>query len=104
MRIPLLQNDSTRKGIRFMAINDEGASLARLLTVLTHEEELIIKPFHSGRMMTAGGMKSIFLVSIDSAHSVRAIESGKIVSRLNKPLFDYQIGKYSSTDFKIDRH
>ena len=37
-------------GFAFMAINDEGASLTRFLTALIDEEELIIKPFHSGRM------------------------------------------------------
>ncbi|CAF0995365.1 unnamed protein product [Rotaria sordida] len=58
-----------------MAINDEVLNVPKILDVLSNEEEFIFKPFQH-----------------TIANDIGAIECGKIVSRINKVLFDYQIG------------
>ena len=73
-----------------MATNENVSDPTKFLTRLASEEELIIKPFQSGK-------RRIDLSSrVDSCllgNEIGATECGKIVSRLNKTLFDYQIGK-----------
>ncbi|CAF0804323.1 unnamed protein product [Rotaria sp. Silwood1] len=58
-----------------MTTNEEVLNVEKILTVLSNEDEFIFKPFQPG-----------------SANEIGAIECGKIVSRVNKVLFDYQIG------------
>nr|ACF16066.1 hypothetical protein [Adineta vaga] len=63
-----------------MADNDQITDITNILRILSNEEELIIKPFQS-----------------TSVNDIGAVECGKIVSRINKPLFDYQIGDKTNT-------
>ncbi|CAF0930277.1 unnamed protein product [Adineta steineri] len=63
-----------------MANSNEINDMAKILAVLSNEEELIIKPFQS-----------------TTANEIGAVECGKIVSRVNKALFDYQIGDKANT-------
>ncbi|CAF0760484.1 unnamed protein product [Adineta ricciae] len=58
----------------------ENVDIGSVLNILNNEEEIIIKPFQSA-----------------SGNDVGAIECGRIVSRLNKTLFDYQIGDKTNT-------
>ncbi|CAF2362410.1 unnamed protein product [Rotaria sp. Silwood2] len=58
-----------------MAVNDGVFNVAKILALLSNEEEFILKPFQNG-----------------FANEIGAIECGKIVSRVNKVLFNYQIG------------
>ena len=78
-----------------MATNDEVIDMAKTLTVLSNEEELIIKPFQPGMIKSANKIVRTlcFFLMKGYANEIGAIECGKIVSRINKVLFDYQIGK-----------
>ncbi|CAF3053642.1 unnamed protein product [Rotaria socialis] len=58
-----------------MIANDGIVNVDTVLAVLSNEEEFIFKPFQSG-----------------PTNDIGAIECGKVVSRMNKPIFDYQIG------------
>lgn len=75
-----------------MATNDEVVDIGRILATLLNEEELIIKPFQPGKNSIINLKTLIFIIFKGSANEIGAIECGKIVSRLNKILFDYQIG------------
>ncbi|CAF1363885.1 unnamed protein product [Adineta steineri] len=63
-----------------MAIDIKNTDTTNLLSILQREEEMIIKPFHPDTMEKNG-----------------AVECGKIVSRTNKILFNYQIGDKKHT-------
>ncbi|CAF1102111.1 unnamed protein product [Rotaria sp. Silwood1] len=53
---------------------------AKLLSILSNEDELIVKPFQSG-----------------NGHGMEVGECGKVVSRVNRTLFYYQIGDNGNT-------
>ncbi len=74
-----------------MANND----VAILLSILQNEEELIMKPFQSRKIIQEYldlFEIVVFFIIEGLAHEFVGVECGRIVSRLNKPLFDYQIG------------
>jgi hypothetical protein len=75
-----------------MANSDEVIDMAKILAILGNEEELIIKPFQPGKNIFYKIIFFFFDIQ-GAANEIGAIECGKIVSRLNKALFDYQIGK-----------
>ncbi len=83
-----------------MATNDAVMNVAKNLAILSNEEELIIKPFQPGKMIS---QFKLFLYCFikGSANDAGAIECGKIVSRMNKVLFDYQIGKIIKIEFEL---
>ena len=81
-----------------MAEFDETINMANILAVLSNEEELIIKPLQPGKIVVAYGIVRLMAFCPGAGADVGAIECGKIVSRLNKPLFDYQIGAVPCDD------
>ena len=74
-----------------MEINDREIDMTKLLSILKNEEELIIKPFQSGKIIKLLFNILCFIIQ-GFVHEIGAVECGKIVSRVNKALFDYQIG------------
>ena len=74
-----------------MTRQEEVYDIPAFLAILNNEEELIIKPLQLGK----GADRFEYFVHCfqGSASETGAIECGKVVSRLNKSLFDYQIGK-----------
>lgn len=72
-----------------MATNEDMNDPTKFLTRLANEEELIIKPFQSGKRRFSSPRNR----SCRLGNEIGASECGKIVSRMNKTLFDYQIGK-----------
>jgi hypothetical protein len=74
-----------------MMRQEELCEIPPVLAILNNEEELIIKPLQLGKRFDR--VECIVDCFQCSANETGAIECGKVVSRLNKSLFDYQIGE-----------
>lgn len=76
--------------LAMMTRQDVVYDIPAFLAILNNEEELIIKPLQLGKR--SGRLECFVDCFQGSASETGAIECGKVVSRLNKSLFDYQIG------------